>query len=68
MAICYVLKGVTMGQPKFVQSDTTQVYLIMFRLVLRPFSHMSTQEHIEEDTTEIYGVSSHIHCVLQYHT
>jgi len=50
-----------MGQLKFVLSNTAQVYLIMFRPVLRPFSHMSAQEHTQEDTIEIYVASSHIH-------
>jgi hypothetical protein len=51
-----------MGQPKFVQSNTTQVYFNTFWPVLSPFSHMSIQENIEEDTIDIYGSSSHIHC------
>ena len=34
----------------------------MFRPVLRPFSHMSTQERIDDDTIEICGASSHSHC------
>lgn len=62
MAIFYALKNVNMGQPKFVLSNTTQVYSIMFQPVHRPFSHTATQEHIEVDIRQIYRASSHIHC------
>jgi hypothetical protein len=59
-----------MGQPKFVLSNTTQVYSIMFRPLLRPFSHMSTQENIEKDTIEstwpLRKFTAFV--VLKYHT